>query len=265
MHKAVTLAADAADSASTCGAVLSVGPFGATLSPGQEYAGFYPPPYGPRGFSPSGVNTNYASPSDIEGYISSIADFHLQRLRIYASHASWDRVEWIAFETIPVVAEIHGIRRAMATLAAEGRGKKFWIASAFPKGKPGQMAADGAPVDVGTVVDAMVRSVKGEALPDGVGINCTNPQFLPALVEAYTAALPRALRPWLVVYPDGGSVYDVATRTWSDAGRVAPALWARGLVEAVKGAEGWEGAIVGGCCKSSFGEVGALRKQVGRA
>jgi homocysteine S-methyltransferase len=31
---------------------LSLGPFGATLTPTQEFTGFYPPPYGPRGYHP---------------------------------------------------------------------------------------------------------------------------------------------------------------------------------------------------------------------
>jgi homocysteine S-methyltransferase len=37
---------------------LSLGPYGASLFPAQEFEGFYPPPYGPKAYSASEMNCN---------------------------------------------------------------------------------------------------------------------------------------------------------------------------------------------------------------
>lgn len=263
LQKAVSLT----DMAKPNGVVLSLGPFGATLRPGQEYSGFYPPPYGPRGLS-EGSNTNYAtSPADVELYELALAQFHLNRLRAYASDSTtWSRIQWIAFETVPSLAEVRGIRRAMGQLFAEVGRKPFWIASAYPGGKHGQMDADGGAVSMDTIVESLVGG--GLDVPDGIGINCTNPAYIQPLAREMTAALAShglSRKPMFVLYPDGGSVYDVVTRTWTSEGVVSPEGWAKSVVstarEALESGE-WAGAVVGGCCKSSFAEIGALRKEV---
>jgi len=251
MRSAVALAAS-----TSTGVVLSLGPYGATLRPGQEYAGLYPPPYGP------GQDTNCAS--DPESYISVLAEFHLSRLRIYAADPSWDKVQWIAFETVPVLSEMAAIRRAMGQLAADGKTKPFWITAAFPGGKHGQLDEQGDSVPVLRVVEAMLGGE--EVRPTGVGINCTNPGYLPSLLAQFAAAvksLELETKPWLVAYPDGGAVYDVVSRTWTEAS-VGPDEWAQNLLGVVEGQEEWEGCVLGGCCKSSFAEIGALRRAVDR-
>lgn len=262
---------------------LSMGCFGSSLSPGQEYAGLYPPPYGPAAFAPDTAATNCpATPAAAAGYEAALAAYHLARLRVYAAdEATWRAVGWLAFETVPVLAEVRAVRRAVGQLYAElaarypgGEGetwwrKPFWIASAFPGGEHGQRAADGGHVRAAEVVRAMLGELPGAPAADGAGINCTNPAYLPRLAAEYTEAvggLRLEKRPWLVLYPDGGSVYDVVNKEWSDVGRVAPGEWAAQTVQVARDQDGpgvWAGAIVGGCCKSSFEEVEALRSVVG--
>lgn len=304
LHKAVSLASAAASStvppstvsfpssppsSSSPKVALSLGPYGATLSPGQEYAGLYPPPYGPAGFDAdpnlNSPPSNYAPPDADKGHEDALTAFHLDRLRVYASDAdTWGKVAWLAFETIPVLRELRAIRRAVGTLRSELRaagrikdGEKdtpFWIASAYPKGKIGQLDDKGRPVELGAVVDALVGPLFFDAdqeapLPDGIGINCTNPLSLPTIIGGLSGAVStRRLptKPWLLLYPDGGAVYDVVSKTWSGA-ELPPQQWAERLMALAHQAEGtgvWGGVVLGGCCKSGFEEIAALRKLVDR-
>ncbi|WVQ98220.1 hypothetical protein IAU59_005343 [Kwoniella sp. CBS 9459] len=469
------------------GIVLSCGPYGATLKPGQEYAGVYPAPFGPRdgtnrfssssktstahesgmvgeanpGFSFSAYSTVSADTSDngtrrdAEAVaISYLAEWYLTKLRVFAfapspsvyrqtqslenghgcerdgesglggggggaaERSAWRDIEWIAFETIPLLYEIKAIRRAMSILRAELErkygekydfsrshsqatdeaqvegsrekdnetrrawwDKKFWITSAYPNGlhpqtmntetetdsekrdHDGEYAAGAndshAYASIPQVLEALVgvssdadRNGDGDgeserdgdgarqgtelAIPDGVGINCTHPQYLPRLASEFTEAYKafqqrqhhspprsennttttsndelieesgakvvrnRVNKIRFVVYPDGGQVYDVNTRSWKEENTPRSSReWAERVMETVKavndatmgGIEGsspvknsrgesdghshggevgegrqeekvWGGVIVGGCCKTTSDEIRALRELI---
>ncbi|ORY20916.1 Homocysteine S-methyltransferase [Naematelia encephala] len=354
---------------------LSIGPLGATLQPGQEYAGNYPSPYGP--FSPStsistSTSTSTSTPTSVSPPVptpvstftatstltststsstsefvtstnqcpnpveedsaeEALTEFHLDRLRVFALHEpTWRTIEWIAFETIPLIREIKAIRRAMTRLKSEleitygtkdgdgeiaygtdnaggeiidgmenGQGeitfdsgdkhrdrkkearrwydKKFWITSAYPLGQHGTKSPNGQSVSTSTIVHSLLDPMIDGDTPNGVGINCTNPTYLSRLVHEFTQATTQSLqgttakmetemdmdmdRPYFVLYPDGGNVYDVVTRQWSE-GKLAPNDWAAGIasvVESLKNEDAWGGIIVGGCCKAGFNEIKALR------
>lgn len=271
MQKAISLAASAAAASSADGrprsVALSLGPFGSTLSPGQEYAGVYPPPYGP---GPSG-----SGPSNAAAQEEALLAFHLQRLRAFSATPAFATVRWLAFETVPNLAEVRAIRRAVGAWRSErragesnaGAAPQFWIASAFPKGSLGE--APNGPHGVSEWLDALLGGVGGvggdEAapVPDGIGFNCTNPAYLEHLLDEVDARVPAETRSrlTLVVYPDGGCVYDVVTRTWTEREGSADG-WARALVDVVKGRTGWRGMLLGGCCKTGPDEIAALRREV---
>ncbi len=248
------------------GTVLSIGPFGATLSPSQEYKGIYPPPCGP-----STSSSNY--PSDPLPCIDALAQFHLDRLKVYAEDEEvWRLIDWIAFETVPLLTEYQAIRRAMTRLKEEmGRGKRFWITSAWPEGKHPQFNEQGEHVSVRKVLEA---ALVGEDLPaNGVGLNCTNPSYIHALSTEFSEKMKdlvteekvRGGEVTFVLYPDGGSVYDTVTRTWSSGG-LDPESWGRQVSNQARlihsatmdSQKLWKGVIVGGCCKSGFREIKAL-------
>lgn len=136
IRMAVELATTAADQ--HAGAVaLSLGSFGSTLKPGQEYAGVYPPPFGPSPSvsSPQSAGTRGGQPApppsgtaDLPGTPAAQQDtacaspepehcedalyaFHLDRLRAYRSSTDFGELAWLAFETVPNLAEIRAIRR----------------------------------------------------------------------------------------------------------------------------------------------------------
>jgi homocysteine S-methyltransferase len=273
------------------------------LRPGQEYAGIYPFPFGP--FLPSSAERTNAFPSTPGGQeaqqnaVEALAGFHLERLRVLAEDEdTWRKVDWVAFETVPVLHEVRGIRLAMAKLHEElsrryedsrsggrGRGwwdKRFWITCPFPDGSHPQLLPVGGHATVDDLLSALFSPVPGERDPDGVGINCTHPSHLVHLIPAFTDGLSRIKanaapsedpgeerKPWFVLYPDGGATYDVVSRTWTTRS-FSPEGWASDVASAAKElvrVHGgvWGGVIVGGCCKAGFEEIGALRNELDRA
>lgn len=278
-----------APSAQVC---LSLGPYGAQLSPGQEYKGIYPPPYGPRGFTQVNdeENTNAFSASQCSAEDeaeNALMRFHLDRLRVFALDGeTWKRVGWVAFETVPLRREIRAIRRAMGALVAElekqSHGtewrKPFWISCVFPGGNYPDETISSLPT--GEQVDALTSDLLGplpqvNAQPTAIGLNCTNPTYLPTLSTAFAASVSNLdgtiNRPWFIMYPDGGLVYDVVSRTWSSSTGAGAENWAKQVAVVARDVEGavdaqgnkvWQGVLVGGCCKAGFGEIAALKREL---
>lgn len=69
---------------------LSLGLYGATLSPAQEFDGLYPPPFGPRGFSVDssaedrGYRTIFPAHGRLEAESAAeipLAEFHLSSIQ----------------------------------------------------------------------------------------------------------------------------------------------------------------------------------------
>ncbi|KZT04271.1 Homocysteine S-methyltransferase [Laetiporus sulphureus 93-53] len=294
MCKAIKLAAEArrrfvneqADSGAWATArriniALSLGPFGATLSPAQEFDGFYPPPYGPRGYSEDGKNCNAFQDTQEgrrleEEAIDALTAFHLERLRVFTEDRDvWDLIDFIAFETVPLTREVKAIRRAVGMLQNEtgvAEMKPWWIGTVYPGGRfPEERTQGGERLRACDVAEAALGQ-KGRIQtphPWGLGINCTEPKYLGGLLQEMTSAVGHILngkqKPWLVVYPNRGDAYDPATQTWSTG--EPPAVgegWARRLCEMAQPIlkqEVWHGVIVGGCCKTGPAEIAALARE----
>jgi homocysteine S-methyltransferase len=248
-------------SSSTSKNVLALGPYGATTKPGAEYSGLYPPPYGSGSVldpSPS----NYLNAQEDKEAEEALYKFHLSRIEAYAKSDAWGEVEWIGFETIPLLREVKAIKRAMESFASD---KKYWIACTFPDGKSSQSTEDGGRVEVEEIVRTLV-SDEGKR-PDGIGINCTNPAYTPDLIDTFNNTLRSShsdRKPWFVLYPDGGQVYDPISRSWSKE-KLTPKEWTERIMGDVKVVDKsglWAGVVVGGCCKTSPEEIGELRKAV---
>ena len=271
MHRAVRLSSEAISSSSTAEAktVLSLSCYGSMCSPGQEYAGRYPTPYSP----PSTASE------------AALVDWHYQRMLVFASdEKTWSSVDLIAIETLPLLREGIAVRKAMYRLQAtlRQRGEQhwpaWWASFVFPDGK----CPEDPSITSEQIARRMLEPSEGAATPNGLGTNCTKLRFLPDLLAGYTEAakaIKLEERPWLVLYPDGGLVYDVNTRTWhadgpssSEQENAEPAvLWAQQLYRVTQDAMGeqideaspvWNRAIIGGCCKASPAYIGALSKIV---
>jgi homocysteine S-methyltransferase len=325
MHKAVSLAHEAISShASTssiashegkpkerASVVLALSCYGAILSPGQEYSGHYPPPYG---------RSSQASASSIDEELwigeaeDNLEEWHLNRLKAFASNSEiWSKIKYIAFETLPVLYEGRAIRKAMTRLkrylneSKGGRNKKeqirlpeWWISFVFPNGElPSSTASlesgDITPRNIAMTIFKEDKLLLGLSdtnqeevlleIPNGIGINCTKMRYLPKIVKEYTSALQdlpleQGQERVLVLYPDGGLVYDPNTKTWHQDGSAVsgeasneggdPAqIWASQLMQIAQDAsksgskeKAWDSIILGGCCKASPAYIAELSKLV---
>ncbi|KAH9829094.1 Homocysteine S-methyltransferase [Rhodofomes roseus] len=260
---------------------LSLGPFGATLSPAQEFDGFYPPPYGPSGYSdaPGQSNTN-AFPNTSEGHrlradsVERLAESHLGRLRVFADDPeTWAMIDLVAFETVPLSREVKAIRRAVGKLqkGLDGRGmemKKWWVSTVWPDGRyPEEREPGGERVSPGEVVHALLNEYNAETVaqeiprPWGVGINCTSLDHLAPLLAEFTAGIRH-----LYSDHDGGDTYDVVRRVWVPTSNGKGDGWAARLWElanmTAQEERVWDGVVLGGCCRTGPAEIDALVRRV---
>lgn len=134
------------------------------------------------------------------------------------------------------------------------------------------------------VIEATFGKLKSEeeevVKADGIGFNCTSPLYARKVTELLSTAYSNFIssstttttassdrKPFFVLYPDGGAVYSVETRTWSHPLGLTDEKWADLVVEAMDLArkEGvWGGVIGGGCCKAGVGAIRALSNEVER-
>ena len=266
---------------------LSLGPFGASLPTTQEYDGFYPPPYGPKEYSTDGVNCNAFDDNGdaTRKSIGALESFHFERLNVFACNPeSWKTIDYVAFETVPLVREVKAIRKAMARLQEEfvkqGRGadymKPWWISHTFPDGQFPEVERPGGPklsarqIVVGALEKKQDTDNGGvhDLVPTGLGINCTNLRFLRLHVakmglEMANLSDKNTRRPFLVIYPSGGEVYDPISRSWNleDGEETNSEVWAEELcsvVMAIAKEDIWDGILVGGCCRVGPEKIRAL-------
>lgn len=230
---------------------LSVGPYGATMRPSQEYSGQYDP------------KMNHLDPLyqwhlvRLRAFVESIADFHR-------------RVGFVALETVPRIDEIKALRMAMAN-CPEFAKIPFWISCLYP--------GDSDTLPEGTTaedaVEAMLSTGVTGAVPWGIGINCTKVWKLQSLVEKYESTIQKMLEkgeidtwPSLVLYPDGtnGEIYDSSLKEWvlpNGGIKEGGGSWEDQVADIVRGTRKrgrWPTVVVGGCCMASAEHIRRLRR-----
>jgi homocysteine S-methyltransferase len=162
--------------------------------------------------------------------------FHRERFLLLAD----TEADLLACETIPSAMEA----RALLALLALKPSARAWLSFS---------CRDGARLSDGTGFAEVVREVSAHPQVVAVGVNCTAPEHVEALLRA---AAPVTEKP-LVAYPNSGERYDAGSRRWSGAsddadwGELAK-LWSRA------GAR-----LLGGCCRTGPSHVRALRAALG--
>ncbi|KAI5284819.1 hypothetical protein KEM54_001051 [Ascosphaera aggregata] len=235
------------------GVALSLGPYGACMVPGQEYSG------------------NYDSDHKSE---DALYRWHLQRLELFTglkgdepSKKILSRLQYIAFETIPVLEEIRAVRRVVQKLGLNAT--PFWISCVFPN-------EDDRLPDGNTVEAAITAMLEGDLpRPFGIGMNCVKLYKLPQLIGLYESSVSKLLdegvipeAPTLVLYPDGtnGEMYDTTKQAWVKSERGgSKGLWADQMasIVATSRAKGvFSHFIVGGCCKARPADIQNLRAKL---
>ncbi len=115
MRSAVTISRSAFGNAGRSSGIvaLSLGAYGATMVPSQEYTGKYPPEM---------LHTN------------GLHGFHVDRILCFVEdNNTWNDIDIVAFETLPRLAEVEAVRMVMGKLETEYKlRKRFWISCVFP-------------------------------------------------------------------------------------------------------------------------------------
>lgn len=198
----------------------SLGPYGAALHNGAEYHGNYPCTF------------------------SELFAFHRERIEVLAQACSESSPDLLAFETLPSLEEARAIGEALHAwpdIAA-------WFSFNCPETQAARLeVAHGEALrDCAALASAFPQTV-------AVGINCTQPQWLPSLIRELRAASEKPI----IVYPNSGEGWDAAARCWT--GTSDPREFGRQ-------AETWYAAgaqIIGGCCRtrpSHIRQIAALRR-----
>ncbi|TGO09169.1 hypothetical protein BTUL_0176g00020 [Botrytis tulipae] len=261
MRSAVDIASDAFSTKKDSNGkiALSLGAYGAIMTPGQEYTGKY---------------------DDDHKSSEQLSSWHHERISVFSRDPKcWDRVDYVAFETIPLLEEIEGVRKSMGEVENSNSGtagsKPFWITCVFPG--EGNCLPGGSSVQ--QIVQAMLGNKDGSPVPFGIGLNCTKVGKVESLIVEFEQEVKALIGkgdisewPSLVVYPDGtikGEVYNTSTKVWEI--REPPGKedlqWDEAVLEIVRRARDrglWKDIIVGGCCKTTPREIGKLRERIDR-
>jgi homocysteine S-methyltransferase len=181
----------------------SLGPYGAALHNAAEYHG------------------NYACT------FNDLVEFHADRVNVLANAKGREVPDLLAFETLPSLAEAEAIGQALAPhpeLAA-------WFAFTC---RDEQHVAHGELLrQCATAVAAFPQTI-------AIGINCTHPSLISALIAELGAASDKPI----VVYPNSGEGWDAQNRCWT--GTSDPAAYGIKAKEwLTAGAQ-----IIGGCCRT---------------
>ncbi|KAL7750871.1 hypothetical protein RI367_003831 [Sorochytrium milnesiophthora] len=173
-----------------------------------------------------------------------LVDFHVERLQaVYTAvdqaRRSGQRVDWLAFETVPAVAEARAIVQALDTVWQDVQRVQAWVSFSC---KSDAETCHGEPIE--QAVDVLSRSSRISA----IGINCTSPHFVLPLVQKIKSRLAAGSSNMQVfVYPNRGGHWVSDERTWradktfTDNDYVTmAATWQQA------GADG-----IGGCCRTT--------------
>ena len=162
-----------------------------------------------------------------------LADFHHPRIETLIEAG----VDMLAFETIPTIREAEALVGLLDEVDVSA-----WLSFAC---RDGASTAAGEPIEAAVALGEHPRVL-------AVGVNCTAPRSMPALLAAARAATDRPL----IAYPNAGDRWDAGSRQWvaTADGRYDPievASWTR------LGA-----AWLGGCCGTGPVEIAALAAAV---
>ena len=195
----------------------SLGPYGAVLHNGAEYHGNYSITF------------------------SELVDFHRERIEILAMADTSQKPDLLAFETLPSLTEAEAIGEALAPWP----NLAVWFAFT---------CRDERNVAHGESLRECAAAVARIPQAVAIGVNCTQPMLIPALIAELRAASSKPV----IVYPNSGEGWDAETRNWTgssdpgDFGKMATAWFAAGA------------KIVGGCCRTRPAHIRAVAEAATR-
>jgi homocysteine S-methyltransferase len=160
-----------------------------------------------------------------------LMDFHRPRMQALIEA----RPEILACETIPSLLEA----QALIKLLEEFQSIEAWISFS---------CRDEAHVSEGQRLEECVRLVEASPYVAAVGVNCTSPKYIPALIREAKNATSKPI----LVYPNSGESYDADSNDWDGH----PVYESFGVE-----AKHWLHAgarMIGGCCRTTPEDIHAI-------
>ncbi|KAI9262760.1 Homocysteine S-methyltransferase [Sporodiniella umbellata] len=203
---------------------LSVGCYGAILANGAEYNGQYG-----------------------ETSLDSLVQFHKKRLDIFLENP----VDLILFETVPSRLEA----KAIAQLVKD---HPHWppVAVSF------QCPSDHQIADGSSLLEALALY---DSLPliFAVGVNCVHPQYIEGIVENIIGANEKKEnKKALVLYPNGGDVWNAVERSWDSSYTPTEDKFAFLVAKCAR--DYGLHVVVGGCCRTGPSHITKLKEQLNK-
>jgi len=165
--------------------------------------------------------------------VATLRQFHESRLHLFDASGA----DVLALETIPSLPEAEVLAELLAQCTMPS-----WVSFSC---RDEQHISDGTPVEEAAGL------FRGHPNVVAVGLNCTPPQYAPALIRRIRQAVPDKA---VIAYPNSGEVYDVDDNSWS--GTVTP-------LDCAMAAREWVAAgakIVGGCCRMGPAHIRKIRE-----
>jgi homocysteine S-methyltransferase len=161
-----------------------------------------------------------------------LVEFHVPRMEVLAEAAP----DLFAVETIPSIVEARALVRALERVPK----MPAWVSFS---------CRDGAHICDGTPFEEAVRTASSSPQVVAIGVNCTSPMHVGALVEVAASTTDRPV----VCYPNRGSFWDPVRRRWMDP----PRQDARPLLRPRE----WRTAgarLIGGCCGTTPDDIATV-------
>jgi len=155
-------------------------------------------------------------------------------------------LDLIAFETVPCLREA---RQILKLISEEKPTQKIWIS--FSCKNSTQTCA-------GDNFSACISELESSSQLWGIGINCTNPEFVSGLLEF----IPKNYSKFVLVYPNSGEIYDGIAQIWLNSITKQPVLKQEKTVFPNETIKKWRenGAnIIGGCCRTTPDTISSIR------
>ena len=172
---------------------------------------------------------------DYELDCAALMEFHRPRLAVLADAGA----DLLACETVP--CQLEG--EALVNVLGEFPELPAWLSYS---------CRDGSHVAHGEPFDACIALANACPSIVAVGVNCTAPRHIEALLQAAGAVTDKPL----LCYPNSGEGWDSRRHCWVDAPKGADF----GLM-----AQRWQAAgarLIGGCCRTTPDDIYAIRHAV---
>jgi len=160
-----------------------------------------------------------------------LIEFHRPRMKALIEAGA----DMLACETIPSPIEA----RAVVKLLGEFKDVSAWISFS---------CRDEAHVCEGEKLEECIRQVESSPRVTAVGVNCTSPKFIPALISEAKKATDKPI----LVYPNSGESYSTEKKDWNDD-PVYESFGEEAKVWFKAGA-----CMIGGCCRTSPKDIQAI-------